>query len=245
MRILVAYTHPHPRSFAHAVLQRSQIGALAVVLLAALACSGEPPPPVSADVPCPAPFIDRLLQVIERDIVPLTREGTKEGNKVFGAAILRKSDLSLVVAGTNTEIENPLWHGEVTTINQLYALPPPKRIPPGDAIFLTTHEPCPLCLSAITWAGFDNFYYLFSYEDSRDSFAIPHDLRILHEVFNPEGYTRKNAFWTGYSVMDLIRSCEPEPRAAFLARVDALKETYAELSENYQKNKGDSDIPLK
>lgn len=41
------------------------------------------------------------------------REAVKKGNKVFGAAILRLSDLSLVVAGTNTEIECPLWHGEV------------------------------------------------------------------------------------------------------------------------------------
>ena len=57
-------------------------------------------------------------------------------------------------------------------------------------IFLATHEPCSLCLSAITWTGFDNFYYLFSHEDSRDSFAIPHDLKILKEVFtlDPGGY---------------------------------------------------------
>jgi tRNA(Arg) A34 adenosine deaminase TadA len=34
-----------------------------------------------------------------------------------------------------------------------------------------------MCMSAITWAGFDNFYYFYSHEDSRDSFAIPHDLK--------------------------------------------------------------------
>ncbi len=37
-----------------------------------------------------------------------------------------------------------------------------------------------MCLSpAITWAGFDNFYYFFTHEDLRDAFAIPHDLKIL------------------------------------------------------------------
>jgi hypothetical protein len=37
-------------------------------------------------------------------------------------------------------------------------------------------------LSGITWGGFDNFYYLFTYEDTRDAFGIPHDIRILEEV---------------------------------------------------------------
>ena len=35
------------------------------------------------------------------------------------------------------------------------------------------------CLSSeITWAGFDNFYYFFSYEDSRDAFDIPDDVAV-------------------------------------------------------------------
>ena len=32
--------------------------------------------------------------------------------------------------------------------------------------FLSSHEPCSLCLSAITFSGFDNFYYLFPYEST-------------------------------------------------------------------------------
>ena len=36
----------------------------------------------------------RLLEVIDDDILPLTERGVANGNKVFGAAILRKSDLS-------------------------------------------------------------------------------------------------------------------------------------------------------
>jgi tRNA(Arg) A34 adenosine deaminase TadA len=55
---------------------------------------------------------------MEKELVPITQEGVKKGNKVFGAAILRKSDLSLVVAGANHETKNPLWHGEVYTIKR-------------------------------------------------------------------------------------------------------------------------------
>ena len=34
----------------------------------------------------------RLLEVMEKDIIPLTRQGVAAGNKVFGAAVLRKSE---------------------------------------------------------------------------------------------------------------------------------------------------------
>ena len=45
------------------------------------------------------------------------------GNKIFGAALLRQAISSLVVAETNNEIENPLWHGEVHALKRLYELP--------------------------------------------------------------------------------------------------------------------------
>ena len=53
-----------------------------------------------------------------------------------------------------------------------------------NCIFLSSHEPCSLCLSAITFSGFNNFYYLFPYESTSEEFGIPHDLNILKEVFN-------------------------------------------------------------
>ena len=121
-----------------------------------------------------ADFISRLLDVLERDVIPMTARGVALGNKLFGAAILRKSDLSVVVAETNKETENPLWHGEMHAIKRFFELPTDQRPATKDCVFLTSHEPCSLCLSGITWSGFDNFYYLFTYEDSRDSFGIPY-----------------------------------------------------------------------
>ncbi|WP_396916599.1 nucleoside deaminase [Mycolicibacterium sp.] len=185
----------------------------------------------------PPNLASRLLDVIEHDILPITERGVADGNKVFGAAILRKSDLSLVLAGTNNEIGNPLWHGEVHTLKLFYELP--DRPSTADLLFLSTHEPCTMCMSAITWAGFDNFYFFFSHQDSRDSFAIPHDLRILNEVFGlePGGYRHRNAFWTAYSIAELI---EPEMRE----QDQRIRARYATLSDRYQKSKGDNDIPL-
>ena len=186
----------------------------------------------------------RLLEVIDDDILPMTERGVADGNKVFGAAILHKSDLSLVIAGTNDETGNPLLHGEINTLNQFYSLA--QRPPTGESLFLTTHEPCTLCMSAITWAGFDNYYYFYSHEDSRDSFAIPHDLVILKELFGlePGGYRRENAFWTAYSIPALIESEDEPMRGELRARQQRIRDRYAALSKKYQDCKGDNDIPL-
>jgi tRNA(Arg) A34 adenosine deaminase TadA len=191
-------------------------------------------------------LIDRLLDVIEQDIVPKTEAGVAQGNKLFGAAILRKDDRSLVVAETNNETENPLWHGEVHCLKRFYEMSKAERVDTKEAIFLATHEPCSLCLSAITWTGFDNFYYLFSHEDSRDSFAIPHDLKILKEVFtlDPGGYRSENAFWTSHSIRALARSLPEAERARLEKRIDAIAATYDDLSAAYQSGKADNDIPL-
>ncbi|MEX0956455.1 MAG: nucleoside deaminase [Rhizobiaceae bacterium] len=193
-----------------------------------------------------AALLDRLLDVIEYDVIPLTKEGVERGNKLFGAAILRKHGLTLVVTETNNELENPLWHGEIHALKRFYELPKADRPDTKDCLFVATHEPCSLCLSAITWTGFDNFYYLFSHEDSRDSFAIPHDLKILKEVFKlgPGGYNRENAFWKSHAMRDMANALPPAERAAALERIAAIAARYSELSAAYQKAKAGNDIPL-
>lgn len=203
-----------------------------------------------------AALISRLFDVIEQDIVPVTARGVRRGNKLFGAAILRKSDLSVVVAETNNEVENPLWHGEMHAIKRFFELPAGNRPAPSDCLFLATHEPCSLCLSGITWSGFDNFYYLFSHQDSRDSFAIPYDIQILQAVFavpDPETgavsaqrplYNRRNRFWTGNGLQEIIAGLDRDGRESLMARFDDINALYADLSDIYQNEKGGKGIPL-
>ncbi len=191
-------------------------------------------------------IIERMLSIMEKDIFPLTAASTETGNKIFGAAILLKKDLSLVIAATNEETANPLFHGEISCLNKFWALPDEQRPDPKECLFFSTHEPCSLCLSGITWSGFDNFYYLFSYEDSRDSFNIPHDLKILDEVFKCEEgeYNPVNYYWKSYYLLDLINMESPENRELFLSKVETLKKMYDNVSDKYQQQKGDQHIPL-
>ena len=93
-------------------------------------------------------------------------------------------DPSYLSSISNNETKNPLWHGEIHTLKKFYEVDKKKRPDEKNCIFLSSHEPCSLCLSAITFAGFDNFYYLFPYESTSEEFKIPHDLNILKEVFN-------------------------------------------------------------
>ncbi|KAI0813098.1 cytidine deoxycytidylate deaminase family protein [Xylaria sp. FL0064] len=196
----------------------------------------------------PIALLRALLTTIEDEVIPLTAKGVSSGNKLFGAAILTKDGLLSQTVATNNETVSPLLHGEINCIQQFFAqksfptsspqegvrILSLQRPNPRDCVFLATHEPCSLCLSGITWSGFDNFFYLFTYEDSRDLFAIPYDIDILQEVFRVPAvpprvsssgpaksgvgdgvveedlearplYNRRNKFFTARSFEDLAR----------------------------------------
>jgi tRNA(Arg) A34 adenosine deaminase TadA len=103
-----------------------------------------------------------------------------------------------------------------------------------------------MCLSALAWSGFDNVYYLFSYEDTRDEFEIPHDLGILAEVFRcPDGsYAHANAYWTSYDLCDLVARGDESERGRWDGQIEELRSAYGVLSDRYQSIKDKSDIPL-
>jgi len=185
----------------------------------------------------------KLLNVILSEIIPATYINVKKGNKLFGAAIIKKTDLSTICIGVNKEIVNPLFHGEISTINNFYALN--CKIDPKECIFITTHEPCSLCLSAITWAGFNNFYYFFPYEDTKNKFLIPHDLKILKQVFKiSEGkYNYNNEYWHSYSILKEI-SKSIKYRDILTDKIQKIFIEYDKLSLIYQKSKKENNIPL-
>lgn len=108
--------------------------------------------------------IRKMYAVIEKEVLPKTKQGVQEGNKVFGAAIL-DANLTCRVCTTNAETTCPIFHGEVHCIYQWSQVTPAEERGPmaQSSVFLSTHEPCCMCISSILWAGFQTVYYFFPY----------------------------------------------------------------------------------
>lgn len=200
-------------------------------------------------------LLDALCACIERDIHPLSAAAVAAGSKLFGAAILLKSDLSVVYADTNQERGSPLWHGETWTLKQFFEIPADKRPNVEDCLFLTTHEPCSLCLSAIVWSGFDNFIYMHTYEETHNVFECHGDLDIFNTIFNvrenevarqasSDGrlsqvrphYKLRSSMLVALSFAELIAAVPGQKREEYVAKVEAVKKSYGRLSEAYQRN---------
>jgi tRNA(adenine34) deaminase len=69
----------------------------------------------------------------------------------FGAVLVRAEDGAVVAEGHNRTSVNPTYHGEIEAINQYASL---RRDGDwSDLVLYTTAEPCPMCQSAVLWAG--------------------------------------------------------------------------------------------
>ena len=78
----------------------------------------------------------------------------------FGAVIVRVSDQQVLAAAANRSVENPALHGEMAAIHDYVGRNGPRGW--EDTLLYTTGEPCPMCMSAIVWAGIGGVVYATS-----------------------------------------------------------------------------------
>ena len=79
------------------------------------------------------------------------RRGAQNPAFPFGAVIVRIADGHVLATGVNHSAANPTFHGEIVAINDYVARHGNRGW--GAAILYTTGEPCPMCMSAMAWAG--------------------------------------------------------------------------------------------
>jgi tRNA(Arg) A34 adenosine deaminase TadA len=75
----------------------------------------------------------------------------------FGAVIVEAASGEVIAEGHNHSTESPTYHGEIYAINRCAARHP--QIDWSQLVLYTTAEPCPMCQSAIAWAGIGMVVY--------------------------------------------------------------------------------------
>lgn len=183
--------------------------------------------------------LKKMFEVMEKEILPVTIEGVKAGNKVFGAAVLNKY-LATVTLATNGEIECPLFHGEVKCIYEWSKVTPPSARGPAaqEAVFLATHEPCCMCISSILWSGFTKVFYFFPYSVTAAQ-GIPHDINTMHELWGVNSYRKQNKYLSTMGLIDMVKALDDsEDKKELEETIDRLLKAYDSLAHKYHQEKG-------
>ena len=108
--------------------------------------------------------------------IDLSIANIDEGGGPFGAVIVRGGQL--IAAGTNRVVPNndPTAHAEVMAIrNACNAL---NTFDLSGCTVYTSCEPCPMCLSALYWAGIERICYA---NTKRDAAAIDFDDSFIYD----------------------------------------------------------------
>lgn len=123
-----------------------------------------------------------------RRAIDLSIENIDTGGGPFGAVIVR--DGKLIASGTNRVVPNndPTAHAEVVAIRN--ACRELETFDLSGCTVYTSCEPCPMCLSALYWAGVERICYAntkrdaaaISFDDSYiyDQLRLDYDRRTIH-----------------------------------------------------------------
>ena len=94
----------------------------------------------------------------------IAEENVKKGGGPFGAVIVRDGEIIATGANSVTLTNDPTAHAEVNAIRTACA----KEISfslKGCTVY-SSCEPCPMCLSALYWAGVSRIFYGNTQEDA-------------------------------------------------------------------------------
>jgi tRNA(adenine34) deaminase len=91
------------------------------------------------------------------------RESLREGNCGFGAVVVRGDEVIARAHDAEKTEQDPTAHAEMRAIRMAAARL--GRDLEGCAI-ISTHEPCPMCATAIVWSGISRLIFGFSIREA-------------------------------------------------------------------------------
>jgi tRNA(Arg) A34 adenosine deaminase TadA len=155
--------------------------------VAAIACGSGLPATAAASATRPVDLSAIAIAVHEQAMRLAIAQGRGNPAFPFGAVILRAADRWVMATGVNDSRANPTFHGEIVAINDYVARHGNRGW--GEAILYTTGEPCPMCMSAIAWAGLGGVVWGTSIEKLRQfgirQISIPATAVIAAAPFYP------------------------------------------------------------
>ena len=118
-----------------------------------------------------------LMQIAIR----LSEDNVQNGGGPFGAVIAK--DGEVVATGVNrvTANNDPTAHAEVSAIREACRML--KSFKLDGCVVYSSCEPCPMCLSALYWAGISKIYYANTKDDAK---AIDFDDSFLYDELKLE-----------------------------------------------------------
>lgn len=116
---------------------------------------------VPKDMQAPQVDISTIpMEAHERYMRLAIEEGMRNPMWPFGAVIVDPASDRTVATGANEATDNPIFHGEIVALNNFvraHGADSRKNeignIELSDKVLYSTAEPCPMCMSALIWAG--------------------------------------------------------------------------------------------
>lgn len=111
-------------------------------------------------------------------------ENIDKGGGPFGAVIVRDGEIIASGANSVTLANDPTAHAEVNAVRNACASLNTFMLP--GCIVYSSCEPCPMCLSALYWAGVEKIFYGNTKEDAA---AIDFSDKFIYDEIErkPEG----------------------------------------------------------
>jgi len=157
----------------------------------------------------------------------------KEGNSGFGTVIVKDDTVIARAHDTDTTCIDPTAHAELNVIR--LAAQKTKGTLSG-CMLVATHEPCPMCSTAIVWSGITSIAYGSSIQDSLQQGMTRIDIPCT-EIFARSGKTIK--VLSGIKKEECGLLYHRQIRASINELRDADSDTLEKLAENLAQKRKD------